>query len=214
MMYEAGAGFTPAVQIDPILPAAIKFRLRYPDGKEVASTATGDAFGSAVGTRWTLAQPGIYKFFVEGEWEGHRGVMPGLPSQGGDIYVVEKGRPADAPEIKFNLPVESTFDVAKGTTITGTSTADSVYYAAVIPGAVIDQGYLPVSGGKFEYIVDPRRFNQATQTYDIENRVTGKAELGDIIHLTFFSKEKAANGTATHSFARIILRGNRIVCSR
>lgn len=214
MMYEAGAGFTPAVQIDPILPAAIKFRLRYPDGKEATSTATGDAFGSAVGTRWTLDQPGIYKFFVEGEWEGHRGVMPGLPAHGGDIYVVEKGRPVDAPAIKFNLPVESTFDVTKGTTITGTSTAESVYYAAVIPGAVIDQGYLPVSGGKFEYIIDPKKFNQATQTYDIENRVSGKAELGDIVHLTFFSKEKAANGTASHSFARIILRGNRIVCSK
>ena len=59
MMYETGSAFTPAVQIDPILPANLKFTLRYPDGKEVTAAARGDTFGSAVGTRWVLDQPGV-----------------------------------------------------------------------------------------------------------------------------------------------------------
>jgi hypothetical protein len=214
MMYEAGTSFTPAAQIDPILPANIKFTLRRPDGRELTSTARGDAFGSAVGARWILDLPGVYRFNIEGEWEGYRGIMPGLPPEGGDIYVVESGKPAGAQEIKFNLPVESTFDPARGVTIPGTSTAESVYFAAVIPGAVIDQGYLPVSGGKFEYVFDPKKINQRVPSYDIEYRVNGRAELGDIVHLTFFSREKNPNGTPNHSFARIILRGNRMVCTK
>ncbi len=214
MMYELGSTFAPAVQIDPILPANLKFSLRYPDGHEVMSTAKGDASGSAVGTRWTLDQPGLYRFNLAGEWEGHRGIMPGMPAEGGDIYVVERGKPADAPEIKFNLPVESTFDPARGVTIPGTTTADTVYYAAVIPGAVIDQGYLPVSGGKFEYFFDPKLINQRVPTYDIQHRVTGRPELGDIVHLTFFTKEKHPNGNSYHSFARVILRGSRVVVAR
>jgi len=214
MMYELGSAFTPAVQIDPILPANLKFTLRYPDGQTVTSSAKGDAFGSAVGARWVLDKPGVYKFSLEGDWEGHRGFMPGLPPEGGDIYVVEMGKPKDAPEIKFNLPVESTFDAARGVSIPGTTTAETVYFAAVIPGAVIDQGYLPVTGGKFEYFFDPRRINERVPTYDILYRVNNQPQLGDIVHLTFFTREKHPNGTPYHSFARIILRGNRMVVAK
>jgi hypothetical protein len=210
MMYEQGSAFGPAVQIDPIVPANLKFTLRFPSGKEVSTSGRGDASGSWAGARWTLDEPGIYRYTLEGEWEGHRGVMPGLPPEGGELYVVERNKPQGAPEISFDLPAESTFDASKGVTFTGTSTASEVYYAAVIPGCVIEQGYLPVAGGKFQYFFDPKRYNERTSTYDIEYRVTPRPELGDIVHLTFFSKEQGAAGP-THSFARIVVRGNRVV---
>jgi hypothetical protein len=44
--------------------------------------------------------------------------------------------------------------------------------------------------------------------------VNNQPQLGDIVHLTFFTREKHANGTPYHSFARIILRGNRMVVAR
>jgi hypothetical protein len=213
MMYEAGAAFAPAFQIDPILPADIRFTLRYPGGKEVSTSGKGDRFGSWAGTRWTLDEPGVYRYWVESQWEGYGGILPGLPRQGGELYVIEPAKPKDAPELQFDLPVESTFDTVRGLRITGRSTSEIVRFAAVIPGAVIDQGELPVTSGKFEYFFDPRLINQSTPSYDIEHRVTGRAELGDIVHLTFFSKEKHASG-AYHSFARIIIRGNRVVCTR
>ena len=139
--------------------------------------------------------------------------MPGLPAEGGELYVVEKAKAAGSPEMQFDLPVESTFDPALPFRITGRSTASAVSFAAVIPGAVIDQGTIPVVGGKFEYLFDPQRIHDKTPSYDVKHRVTGRAELGDIVHLTFFSKETGAAGSS-HSFARIILRGNRAVCTR
>jgi hypothetical protein len=140
--------------------------------------------------------------------------MPGLPPTGGEIYVLEKDRPAGAPALRLNLPEESPFSPAGGLTITGSSTAQSVYHAAVIPGAVIAQGNLAVNGGKFQYYFDPKAISSATPTYDIVNLVTGKPEIKDVVRLTFFSKELAPGGTPCHSFARVIIRGAQVLCAR
>ena len=110
--------------------------------------------------------------------------------------------------------MESTFTAGDAIHITGTSTAESLSYAAVIPGAVIDQGRLEVTNGKFDYYFDPKAISQRVPTYDVENRVTGRAELGEVVHLTFFSREKDASGQSFHSFARIIIRGNKVICTK
>lgn len=49
-------------------------------------------------------------------------------------------------------------------------------YAAVMPGSVLEQGEA--------------------------NRVTGKQEIYDVVHLTFFSEEKTPGGATWHFFAR------------
>ena len=212
LMYETGTAFAPAIQIDPILPVNITFTLQYPDGRTMVARGQGDRFGSFAGTdRWTLDVPGAYRFFLEAEWQGYKGYMPGLPPQGGEFYVVEKDRPADAPRLRLNLPVQSTFTPTAGLTITGTSTAQEVRYAAVIPGAVIAQGTLAVNGGKFQYFFDPAAINKETPTYDTIYLPTGRSEIKDVVHLTFSSKEVAPDGKTYHSFTRVILRGNQVI---
>ena len=215
MMYDAGTTFAPAVQIDPILPVTVLFTLEYPDGRTHSWQGTGDATGSFAGAdRVTLDTPGIYRFHLTADWNGFRGVMPGLPADGGFLYVIDTNKPAGTPELKFNLPVESYFTPAVGLNITGTSTADSVYYAAIIPGAVIDQGVLPVTGGKFAYFWDPKLANQKSQTYDVTNLRTRAPALADVVHLTFFARERGADGKPYYSFQRIVLRGNKAICTK
>ena len=212
LMYETGASFAPAVQIDPILPVNITAVLRYPDGREVMWQGQGDAGGSFAGSqRVTLDVPGTYTFRLAGVWEGHYGYMPGLPPEGGEIYVVEKDRPADAPRLRLNLPVQSTFTPTAGLTITGTSTAEVVHFAAVIPGAVIAQGTRAVTGGRFQYFFDPTAINRQTPTYDTVYIPTGRSEIRDVVHLTFSSVERAPDGRTYHSFTRVILRGNQVI---
>ncbi|MBI5086725.1 MAG: hypothetical protein HZB13_19280 [Acidobacteria bacterium] len=212
LTYETGTSFAPALQIDPVLPVKLKYTLRAPDGKETVWEGTGDGSGSFAGaTRVTLEQPGLYRFKLEGEWDGHTAVMPGLPAEGGELYVIEKDRPAAAPQMKLDLPEESNMDPVTGTRIKGRSTAKEVYAAAVIPGAVLDQAVLPVKDGVFEYVLNPKVYEQKTQTYDTAHRVTGKPEVFDVIHLTFFSKEEGPGGTA-HSFQRVIIRGTKLLC--
>jgi len=212
MVYEAGTSFVPVAQIDPILPATVKFTLSYPDGKLVTTLGTGDSFGSFAGQeKWLLDVPGIYRFWIEADWKGYRGFMPGLHPEGGEFYVIEKARSANAQGLRLDLPSELRFSPSRSLTISGTSTASSVHFAAVIPGAVIDQGDLAVNGGKFEYCFDPAAINKRTPTYDIINLMNGRPEIGKIVHLTFFSREISPEGLAYHSFARLIIRGNKVL---
>lgn len=215
MLYQTGATFAPAIQIDPLLPANITFTLNYPDGRQVVSAGKGDpATGSFVGTKSVLDVPGIYHFTLEGEWQSNKAVMPGLPPTGGDIYVIEADRPAGAPALAIDLPQQSDFNPTLGLNITGTTTAATVHYAAVMPGCVLDQGELSVTDGKFQYFFSPQAMNGKTETYDIANRVTGKPEIGDVVHLTFFSAERTPDGTTYHSFARVIFRGTHVISTR
>lgn len=215
MLYETGTTFVPVAQIDPMLPATVKFTITYPDGKQMVTEGTGDRFGTCVGKdRWVLDVPGIYKYYLEADWQSYKGYMPGLPREGGELYVIEKELPSDAAGLKLNLPDESSFPPDKGLTITGTSTAQTVDYAAVIPGAVVAQGTLAVNGGKFQYSFNPAAINSAIPTYDTVNLVNGRPEIKDVVHLTFFSRETSPGGKTYHSFVRLIIRGNRVLYTR
>lgn len=214
LTYEVGATWAPALQIDPVLPVDIKFTLTYPSGKIETWKGTGDASGSFAGSpRVTLDEPGLYRYTLEGFWNGHWAVMPGLPETGGELYVLERDRPAGAPELKLDLPEETNMDPVTGIRISGSSTAREVYYAVVIPGAVLDQGYAPVTNGKFEYLLNPKSYETKTQTYDTQYRVTGAPQIGDVVHITFFSREQGAGG-AWHSFRRVMVRGTRVYAAR
>ena len=104
--------------------------------------------------------------------------------------------------------------MAAGLTVTGTSSAAEIRYAAVIPGAAILQGTVPVVGGKFTFRFDPAAVNRAIPTYDTVNLVNNRPEIGDVVHLTFFAEERLPGGADYHDFARLILRGNRVIYAR
>lgn len=211
MTYPAGTTFGAALQIDPILPVNITFKLTYPDGRTVQTSGVSDALGSFVGKdRWVLDTPGVYHFNLDANWNGNPAVMPGLPADGGELYVLDAKTPEGANGIEISNADGMTFDPIQGVHIIGRSTADKVRFAAVMPGAVLDQGDVTVVNGQFDYYFNPSELHNRAQTYDVTNRVTGKPELGDVVHLTFFSKEKDGN----HSFIRVIVRGNQVRVAR
>lgn len=215
MVYNAGTTFVPALQIDPMVPVNIKFTLNYPDGKQVVTSGVADSTGSFVGKdRWVLDVPGVYRYTIESDWNGYKALVPGMPKEGGQIYVIEKEKPAGTTGITFDLPPLSKFDPEKGVKLVGSSTARDINYAVIIPGAVLMQGKLQVANGKFEFNFDPDALNNIAQTYDTRNKNNNKPELGDVVHLTFFSKEASPNGEPYHSFARLIVRGNVVHYTR
>ncbi len=215
MTYPVGTTFGAAFQIDPIVPVHITFKLRFPDGRTVQTSGVSDTYGSFAGKdRWVLDQPGIYVYHIEANWEGNPAIMPGLPPEGGELYVLEANPPAGAQGLRVTLKDAAAIDPVTGLHIIGLSTAENVHFTAVMPGAVLDQGDLSVTNGQFDYYLNPAELHRRAQTYDIANRVTGKPELGDVIHLSFFSEEKTADGQAYHSFLRLIVRGNQVRVAR
>ncbi len=224
MAYEAGTSFAPAVQIDPILPAKVKFTLRFPDGQQKAWEGTGDKFGTFAGAdRVALEQVGVYRYWLEADWSGYPGHMPGLPGDGGHMYVFDAQKPEvaagdspgrGAPSLKIELPNQSVFAPDGRLRIPGRSSAALVWYAAVIPGSVILQGTVPVTDGRFEFVFDPAAVAKRTITYDTTNMANGKPDLGRVVHLTFFSREVTPDGIPYHDFQRVIIRGNQVLVTR
>jgi len=213
MVYEQGTTFAPVFQIDPILPIHIHCSLKDPDGNVVKEwDGVGDGFGYFVGAgRVPLDRPGLWVYTVESEWNGYPGHVPGLPEEGGHIYVIEKPQPQGADRLRLALKGQQLFKPEEGLVVEGFSNAERVYFAAVTPGCVVDQGELPVDGGRFFYRFDPEAVHQRVPIYDIQNLRNGKKELGRIIHLTFFVRQMAADGTPYHAFARVVLRGSTAI---
>jgi hypothetical protein len=211
MTYPVGTTFGAALQIDPIVPVNITFKMFYPDGRTGVTSGVSDAFGSFSGAvKFPLDVPGIYHYTIDANWNGYPAFMPGLPPTGGEIYVLEAQPPANATGIQITTADGTTFDPVAGTHIIGKSTADTVHFTVVMPGAVLDQGELPVNNGQFDYYFNPAALHGKAQTYDVANRTTGKPELGDVVQLSLFSQEKTADGTSYHSFTRVIVRGNQV----
>ncbi len=216
LAYEAGSSIAAAVQIDPLLPVKVTVSLTWPDGRQKTVEGTADAFGTfAAGERWTLDVPGVYRYALKGEWQGHTGGMPGLPEEGGFIFVYGKMAMPPVQGMKINLPGQSAFNPAKPFTFTGTTSAKEVAYTVLMPGAVLDQGVLQVKDGKFQYTVDPAAVNARAPIYDILNRRSGKPEVGRIIHISLFTEERASDGSVLfNDLQRVILRGNQVIVTR
>ncbi len=213
--FELGSTLRPALQIDPILPASITFTLHYPDGRREVATGTGDRFGSFAGpVAYPLNVPGVYRYQVEALWNGHRGRMPGLPDSGGYFFVYPKTRPAGATGITIDGATQRTFTIGGGATITGRTGARTLYYTLLTPGAVIDQGEIQVTDGRFEFRFDPAAANARAPIYDIVSVTTGKPQIGRVIHLTFFGEERAPDGSSFFDVARVILRGTTLLAAR
>ena len=88
-----------------------------------------------------------------------------------------------------------------------------MHYTLITPGAVIEQGDLPVQGGKFQYVFDPAAVHAKVPLYDITSITTGKPQIGRVIHLTFFAEE-SAGGASFFDVTRVILRGTTAIAAR
>src|SRR6266849_10291353 len=94
---------------------------------------------------------GVYKYKLEAEWNGYPAIMPGLPPEGGELYVLDAQPPANSTGMRLLVVDGAAVDASGGVHIIGLSTADKVHFAAVMPGAVLDQGDLTVTRGQFDY---------------------------------------------------------------
>jgi hypothetical protein len=210
MVYHTGAVFGAVLQIDPVLPCNVTYKLTAPNGTTFTTMGNGDQYGYFIATdKWTLDKPGVWTYTINATWNNYQGKVPGLPPEGGWIYVIEN-TPPPTTGMTLKIPTIQTFSPTTGLTITGNSSATKIYYAAIIPGAVLEENTIPVNNGTFQYTFNPQQMADKIKTYDIINLVNGKAEIGRVVHLTFFSEEQGPDGPY-HCFARVILRGTTAV---
>jgi energy-coupling factor transporter ATP-binding protein EcfA2 len=211
MVYSVGYTFGAVLQIDPVVNCSVRFSLTAPNGTTFTTTGMSDQYGYFAATdKWILDKAGVWAYTVNATWNGYQGKAPGLPAEGGWIYVIENG-PPPIIGMTLKIPTIQTFSATTGLNISGTSTSSRIYFAAIIPGAILEEGTIPVTNNTFTYTFDPQHMANKIKTYDIVNLVSGKAEIGRVVHLTFFSEEQGPDGSTFHSFARVVLRGTTAV---
>ncbi len=204
MVYGLGAGFSPFLQIDPVLPATVRYELVAPSGKSFRTEGTGGATGHFIGKEtWQLDEPGVWAYRFKAHWNGQPGRMPGLPASGGWLFVTEARELAQAAKLDLGLPAKNPFDPATGFRVQGATTASRVYLSAITPGCVIGQWELPVKNGRFEWGFDPAAIHATVPIYDIQHRGTGRPMLGRVVHLTFFARQDSGKW----AWGRIVVRG-------
>jgi hypothetical protein len=140
--------------------------------------------------------------------------MPGLPDSGGMFFVYPKDRPIGAVGLTLDMPSQISFPANGNLTVNGKSTAAKVTYALIMPGAVLAQGEFPVTGGKFQLVLDPVVLNALAPIYDIKSITTGSPQIGRVLHLTLAAEEKAPDGTRFWDFKRIVVRGTTAVWTK
>jgi hypothetical protein len=210
MALPVGAGWRPAIQVDPQLPVNIHLVLTFPDGSTQTVDGVPDASGSFAGpTAYPLTQAGLYRYQLSASWNGHEGRMPGLPDAGGEFYVYTDPRPAGATGLQIDLPNQSYFPASGPLVVKGRSTAATVRYALIMPGAVLKQADVAVVGGEFTLSIDPAELHRLVPIYDTHSVTDGHAMLGRVLHLTFLSEEAAPDGSRFWDFHRVVVRGNQ-----
>ncbi len=223
MTYPLGANWRPALQIDPLLPVSISLTLTYPDGTVKTDSGTANVSdGTWAGQTQVLNQPGVYRCNVSATWNGYSGTIPGLPAEGGMFFVLGGTKPAGAQGLIVDRSKETIISLSSQLKIEGRSTASVVYYALIMPGAVISQGQVSVVNGQFTIVLDPGAINSSTPIYDLINYVSGLLwgsqpssdqwmTTRKILHLTLFSKEMHTDGTEFWDFHRVITRGTTVL---
>jgi hypothetical protein len=217
-----GYTFKPGMQIDPLLPAKLNLKVDQLKGDTWTSMGTAEAVASNEGswlspTAFKLVDAGVYRFAVSGKWtdssgKEHTGGMPGLPTEGGEFYVASSMRPSGATGLTVEMPTISTFKLSEKLVVTGKSSAASVRYVLLMPGAILGQGEIPVVNGVYSLTLDPGTINKSTPIYDFINLATKQPHTygGRVMHLSLASKEKF-NGVEFWDVKRVIARGTVVI---
>jgi hypothetical protein len=105
------------------------------------------------------------------------------------------------------------FKPEEGFAIKGSSGCEKVFYSVIIPGAVIDQGEIPVENGAWSWSFDPKEIQKRAPIYETVNAETGKPELGRVVHVSFFAMKPVESGAALTYMRRVIVRGSEAVAA-
>lgn len=217
-----GTIWKPGMQVDPLLAVKLSLKLDQLKGSDWTTMGTAEAMGGADGswlspTAFTLKEPGAYRFSLNGEWtdtagKKYLGGMPGLPTEGGEFYVASAIRPSGAVGLTVSLPTLSSFTFSDKLIVSGTSTASTVRYTLLMPGAILGQGEIPVTDGKYSIALDPGTINKTTPIYDFISLLTRQPMTygGRILHLSLAAQEKH-NGVDFWDVKRVIARGTTVI---
>jgi hypothetical protein len=204
---EVGDRISTGLMLIPQVPATIRQRVTWPDGRQRSVEGRADARGTFKGQVFRLDDPGVYKVWVEAEHQGRTGKVFGSGDGVFHHYVL----PRDGPSfLHIDLPPVSRYDATRLLEIplrfpAGYSNP-KVTYSCFFPGMIMDEGELPARDGLFVYRFLPSQFAAQFPQFDIVDFLTGEARLNDLVVFIFFVEATSPDGSKAYDVAKLLIR--------
>lgn len=211
-----------AGQVAPTLPSMVDVTVTSPSGDVRRYAAQANAIGYFYEPEHDIVtdEPGLWTVDVRLRHEGLTSagpVEPPLPTGGilaaaGDRYVVyvvpenaallplERRETVIPPALRYNI----SFSVPPGWLDV------RVDYTLTMPGVLIDEGQLPVTGSTFSYGYTPNDINARFPNFEVEGRVTGPW-VSDPLTLTIIMSGTDPSGMPNMQPVQIHLLNDRLL---
>jgi hypothetical protein len=209
---EVGEAIGVGGMVFPTVEADVKWTVVNPNGEETIITGRANRLGLVRGSRKIpVDRPGIYSIKVEVAYEGLTGDVVGTTD--GTYWHCAVGR--NAPSVfKTDLSPMSPVDFSRGVRIRfrwpDSLRNVTVHYGIMMPGKVLEQRTLPLSGNQWEYFFEP--FQTAIQApfLDVLNYSTGLITSADTVVFQFFFEAEDDRGPIFDSI-RLVLRESTLM---
>lgn len=219
---EVGDRLSIAGNVAPLLPSRVRATITAPDGREYSV----DGVANAVGYFYDPAQDlivdeaGIWTVDIDVWHEGPTsagiveppyptGGIPGAPDGRFSVYVVPKDvglLPVDRQDASFAPGSRYNFNFAAPS---GWSDV-RVHYTLKMPGYVVEQGELPMTGSTFTYPYDPSAVSERFPNFEPQSRASG-SWVSDPLTLTLFVTGVDGSGNAGVQTREITLMHDRLL---
>ncbi|MCO4774214.1 MAG: hypothetical protein KDA24_29555, partial [Deltaproteobacteria bacterium] len=195
--------------VAPAVLADVEWTVTKPDGTKVPVKGTANRLGIVRGKPGVLIdQQGVYDVHTAMRWKGDVGDTLGTARGSFQHFAVPPGNerllsttlPAVtrvAPTDQLEIPLRWPADLEN----------TRLSFGVLMPGRVLDQGWVEPPEPEFEYRFTPRQVAVQHSNYDARNFALGQWETADTVVLQFFL-EGTRDGETVVDALRFALRGN------
>jgi hypothetical protein len=210
-----------AGHVAPTLPSIVSVTITSPGGEVRRFEGVANAVGYFYDPSQDFAvdEVGLWTVDIDVRHEGltsaglveqpPSGGVPGTESGRYTVYVV----PQNATRLAYDrtdatFPASTRFNFTLPLPLGWTNR--QVYYTVTMPGYLLEQGTLPVTGSSFTYPYDPSSINRSFPNFEVASRTTGAA-ISDPITLTFTVTGTDDEGRFQVSSRKVTLFHDRLI---
>ncbi len=195
--------------VAPAVLADVEWTVTKPDGSTQLVQGRANRLGIVRGKPGVVIdQPGVYDVHTEMRWEGDVGDTIGTAQGSFQHFAVP---PGNERLLRTTLPAVQRVGAAQQLEIPLSWPSDledtRLSFGVLMPGRVLDQGWVEPPKPSFEYRFTPRQVAVQHSNYDARNYALGNWETADTVVLQFFL-EGTRDGETVVDALRFALRGD------
>lgn len=211
-----------AGHVAPALPSTVRVTITAPDGttRQFEGNANAVGYFYEPSQDFIVDEPGLWTIDIETQHSGLTSagqVEPPLPTGGVPgardgrftVYVVpQNARRIALDRTDMTFPASSRYNFTFPVPTDWTNR--EVFYTLAMPGYVIEQGTLQITGTSFTYPYDPAAINRRFPNFEVVSRTTGPA-ISDPLTLTVTITGTDEGGRFQSSSRKVTLFHDRLI---